>query len=89
MGCVLLCLLGLLAGHERAGRERKVNDPGMGRSCVCFYRNCRRATLAVLLLSPNLIIRGDFVKFGLFAAYLYSHRSPFLWIEGLWGHCEA
>lgn len=38
MGCVLLCLVGLLAGHERAENEREVNDPGMGRSCVCVLQ---------------------------------------------------
>lgn len=34
MGCVLLCLVALLAGHVNAEGERKVNDAGMGRSCT-------------------------------------------------------
>lgn len=29
-GCVLLCLVGLLAGHEKAEGMEKVTDPGMG-----------------------------------------------------------
>lgn len=30
MGCVLLCLVGLLAGHEKAEGKDKATDPGMG-----------------------------------------------------------
>lgn len=37
VGCVLLCLLGLLAGHEKAQAERKVTDPGMGIFYMYVY----------------------------------------------------
>lgn len=37
-GCVFLCLLGLLGGHEKAEAHRKVTDPGMGRSCAFLER---------------------------------------------------
>lgn len=37
VGCVLLGLLGLLAGHEKAQGERKVTDPGMGIFYMYVY----------------------------------------------------
>lgn len=37
VGCVLLGLLGLLAGHEKAQGQRKVTDLGMGILYMYVY----------------------------------------------------